>query len=376
MADYDALAAKFGASSGQDSMDALASKFGGTFSDQPPVKIGADAFPDTLRQVLRDADWGTRNYAGVGTALSNLWEGTKQLVGQSNQNNIRDQNIIRSEAPVGAVAGDMLLTALPFAKAGNSAIGAGLVGSGYGLTRPIESNNSLDVIKGKAINTGIGGAASLASQLGVNKLSDMAANRVSTIEQTVADKAAQVAASDTASARSAAGNAAQNAYRQLEHLRSISPTRAWTPEEARTAIRLEAELANKSLDNLLPAAAMKQTTSDAYKEAMATEAQRASEYAASKLSTDEINRQIMARVKRYGPAVAGGMIGNMIFPGLGGSVGGAATGLVLRPALRSMINLSKNPAVQHGLLSPVPGMMESSLIPTSSLLLTEGLLGR
>ena len=111
---------------------------------------------------------------------------------------------------------------------------------------------------------------------------------------------------------------------------------------------------------------------------MKTEVARAQKYAVEKLSRSEINQQIMARLKRYGPAAVGGMLGNMVFPGLGGAVGGAATGLVLRPALRSMVNLSKNPAVQHGLLSPLQSsaLLTKPVLPISSLLLGDYLLGQ
>jgi hypothetical protein len=54
-----------------------------------------------------------------------------------------------------------------------------------------------------------------------------------------------------------------------------------------------------------------------------------------------------------------------VLPGLGGAVGGAATGLVLRPAIRSMVRLLQNPALQHKLLSGVAevGDLGESLAP-------------
>jgi len=344
---------------------------------QAPAKIGRDAFPDTLRQVLRETDWGTRNIAGAGTALTNLWEGAKQLVGQSNQDNIRNQRIIREEAPVGAIGGDVLMTAVPFGLAGNSLKAAGAVGAGYRLTQPVETDSAIDAIKGKAINTALGGATAAGGQYVANKLLGGVLNKMGKIEQKVADKAAQVAEAETASARSAAGNAAQNAYRQLEHLRELGVQGSLTPQQKVLVAKLERELADKTIEKLAPAAAMKQSTAEAYKEAMKTEAQRAADYAAGKLSGNEVKQQVMARLKRYGPAALGGIAGNLIFPGLGGTVGGAATGLVLRPAIRSMVNLSKNPAVQHGALSAVrgSGLLTKPVIPVSSLLAAEGLLG-
>jgi hypothetical protein len=344
-----------------------------------PAKLGPDAMGDSLREVLRGTDWGTRNIAGAGTALSNLWEGTKQLVGQGNQTNIANNRIIRDEAPLGGFVGDVAMTAVPFGMAGNSVKAAGAVGAGYGLTQPVDNATSFgDIAKGKAINTVLSGLAGSGGQALANKALSGVSGSLSKIEQKVQEKAAQVAASDTASARSAAGNAAQDAYRQLEHIRELGSYRALTAEEAMIANKLEQELAGKAVDKLLPAAAKKQATSEAYVEAMKTEADRATKYAAEKLSKKEAKDQMMARLKRYGPAAAGGIVGNMLIPGMGGAVGGAATGLVLRPAIRSMMNLSKNPAVQHGLLSPFENspMFTSQALPIMSLLAAEGALGQ
>lgn len=348
--------------------------FGGQSGQQgafnSPMKIGADAFPDALRETLKNASWFDRNLAGAGTAVTNAIEGTKQLFGKGDQSAIKANKIIREEAPAGAIAGDIGLTALPFGVV-SSPLKAAAIGGAYGLSQPVDASNQSDIWKGKAINTGLGAASSFGGQLLANKMFGGVKNQLSAIEQKVQEKAAQTAASETASARGVAGNAAQNAYKQIEHLRELGANRALTPQESLVAMSLERELAEKALDKLLPAAAFKQSTSDAYKEAMATESARAAQIAAEKLSGNEIKQQIMARVKRYGPAVAGGMVGNMIFPGLGGAVGGAATGLTLRPAIRSMMNLSKNPAVQYGLLT---GFNNSSAL-TSPLIPSAGLLG-
>lgn len=145
--------------------------------DTAPVKMGKEAFPDTLREVLAGTDWGTRNIAGAGTALSNLWEGVKQFAGQEDQGKIASNRIIREEAPVGAIAGDIALTAAPFGLAGKSIPAAAGVGAGYGLTLPVEANNWQDVVKGKAINTGIGGATGAGGQWVANKASGWLADK-------------------------------------------------------------------------------------------------------------------------------------------------------------------------------------------------------
>lgn len=377
----------FGNPAKQDNSDAdifsVTPRAGNSAAQAPfangPLKIGKDAWPDALKAELQNAGWLNRNWAGAGTAPSNAWEGIKQFAGKEDQGKIESNNIIRKEAPVGAIAGDVGITALPLGLAGNTVRAASAVGAGYGLSQPIEgAQTALDVAKGKVANAAIGALASAGGQWGANKLLGGVTNKITNIEQRMAEKAAQVAASETASARGAAGNAAQNAYRQLEHLRELGANRSLTANEQLTVDSLERELAEKALEKLMPAAALKQSTAEAYKEAMTTEADRAAQYAAEKLSGNEVKQQLMARLKRYGPAVAGGVVGNMIFPGLGGAVGGAATGLTLRPAIRSVFNLSKNPAVQRGLLSPLQDspMFTSPLLPTASLLTSEGLLGR
>jgi hypothetical protein len=134
-----------------------------------PVKIGKDAFPDALREVLQETDWGTRNYAGAGTTLSNLWEGIKQFAGKEDQQRIQANRIIREEAPVGAFAGDFAVTTLPFRMV-SAPLAAGAVGAGWGVLQPVENaTNWKDVAKGKGINTAIGGAAGAGGQWVANK---------------------------------------------------------------------------------------------------------------------------------------------------------------------------------------------------------------
>lgn len=157
----------------------------GSAEDTAPLKIGKEAFPDTLRQVLRDANWGTRNIAAAGTAVTNLWEGVKQFAGQQNNDTIANNRIIRDEAPAGAFAGDVALTALPFSAAGNSIKAAAAVGAGYGATLPVENATGWqDVAKGKALNTAVGGATGAGGQWVSNK----ATAGLSAMQQQVAKK--------------------------------------------------------------------------------------------------------------------------------------------------------------------------------------------
>lgn len=146
---------------------------------QEPLKIGADAFPDALRQTLREADWGTRNIAGAGTALSGIVEGAKQLVGMGDKRAIDANRIISEEAPVGSFAGNVATAAVPFGLAGPSLKAAGSVGAGLGLLSPVDGEN---ILQGKAINTVMGGALGAGGQAVANKTGQMLANRLSALQ--------------------------------------------------------------------------------------------------------------------------------------------------------------------------------------------------
>ncbi len=344
------------------------------------VTVGSAGMGDAIKQELAGKNWADRQIIAAGTGLSNVIEGTKQLIPgmKADIGTIQANKVIRDENPAAAFIGDASLAAVPFGLAGNGLKAAGAVGGGYGLLQPVESENFADIAKGKALSGIVGTGAAVGGQFLANKLLGGVSGRMAGIEQKVADKAAQVAASETASARSAAGNAAQNAYRQLEHLRELNASGILSPQQKVLVAKLERELAEKSAEKLVPAAALKQETSQAYSEAMQSEAERAAKYAAEKLSGAEAKQQMMARLKRYGPAAVGGIIGNALIPGVGGAVGGAATGLVLRPAVRSMINLSQNPAVQYGLLSGARTGLNASgpAIPVGGLLSSQYLLNQ
>lgn len=148
-----------------------------------PIKMGADAFPDTLRQVLQDTDWGTRNIAAAGTALSDLWQGAKQFVGKGDKQAIDANKIIADEAPVGALAGNAALAAVPFSLAGNSLKAAGAVGAGLGALAPVQGDQSIgNVAKGKAVNTALGGGLAVGGQAVANKAGSLIADKMNALQ--------------------------------------------------------------------------------------------------------------------------------------------------------------------------------------------------
>lgn len=334
---------------------------------------------ETSRKIRDSATEGVSDLenfaAGAGKAVYDIGRGAGQMVGVLDQKDIDesrslDDRLMKTGAGKwGNVAGNVL-SSVPaaFVPGANTAVGASLIGAGMGALQPTADGES------RLNNAAFGGAAGLAGYglgKGLNKAVSAASNKVSSIESKVAERAANEAAAETATARSAAGNAAQNAYKQLEHLRELKAMGMLSPEQAAIASGLEKELATKAAEKLIPAAANKQATATAFKEAVETQPKRASERAAQLLGKGEVKNQIMARVKRYGPAAIGGMIGNMLLPGVGTGAGIVA-GLYLRPALRSVLNLSKNPAVQHQLLSPIAN---SGLLSNPHLPRALGLLG-
>lgn len=147
-----------------------------------PVTIGQGGFKSALQEVLRNTDWGTRNIAGAGTALSDLIEGVKQLAGRGNKQAIEANNIIKQEAPIGAIAGNVAMMA-PVAAAipaVNTVKGAAALGGGMGLISPTEDEN---VVRGKALNTVLGAAAGAGGQAGANYVGGRIANRAQQLAQ-------------------------------------------------------------------------------------------------------------------------------------------------------------------------------------------------
>jgi hypothetical protein len=184
----------------------------GTAPKQPqaaPIKIGADAFPDALRETLRGTDWGTRNIAGAGTALANLYEGGKQLFGFGDPKAIEAQRIIADEAPVGAIAGNIATYApLALVPGANTVIGGALAGAGTGALQPTMDGESR--LSNAAVGGIVGGAVPAAIRAGktakaalIDPFTDAGRTRIAggVINRTAADP--QAAAAKMLAARGA-----------------------------------------------------------------------------------------------------------------------------------------------------------------------------
>jgi hypothetical protein len=129
-----------------------------------PKPMGQAANADFLKAELANTDWGTRNIAAFGTALSDLYEGAKQLVGKGDLQRIKDNKTIAESAPVGAFTGNAALTAIPFGAVGNGWNAAAKVGTVIGALNPVESDNAADIVKGKILGAGTGGATAAVGQ--------------------------------------------------------------------------------------------------------------------------------------------------------------------------------------------------------------------
>jgi hypothetical protein len=163
-------------------LDDAPSSSGFTLLDDPkptPMKTGREGFKDILKKELENANPFTRNFAGAGTALSNLYEGAKQFVGAGDQNRIEENKIIEQAAPVGAFLGNAALTAVPFAAVGNSLKAAGAVGAGFGALNPVEGEQTLgNIVQGKLQNAAIGGALGAGGQALANKAGNYFAGKI------------------------------------------------------------------------------------------------------------------------------------------------------------------------------------------------------
>ena len=139
-----------------------------------PLKIGADAFPDALREVLSGTDWGTRNIAGAGSAVVNAWEGIKGLAGQTDPNQVAAQKIIADEAPVGNIAGNVaMLAPTAMIPGANTVTGAATIGAVQGAM--LTPGDMAKRAKAAAFG-GVGGAAGAGLSRAMQATKPIAAN--------------------------------------------------------------------------------------------------------------------------------------------------------------------------------------------------------
>ena len=154
-----------------------------------PAPIGKAAMGDFLKQELANTDWGTRNIAGFGTALSDIYEGAKQAIGLGDSQRIKENKVIAEAAPVGAIAGNVAMTAIPFGMAGNGINAAAKVGTVMGALAPVDSENAKDIVAGKILGAATGGVTAAAGQAVANKAGEYVANKLQALAALKAQKA-------------------------------------------------------------------------------------------------------------------------------------------------------------------------------------------
>ena len=169
----------FDSASQEQGRDLFANRFS---SPSAPVKIGKDAFPDTLREELKNAGWGIRNIAGAGSAVVNAIEGLKGLVGKTDKNEVDAQNIIADSAPVGNLAGNVaMLAPTMFVPGANTVTGAATIGAAQGaLLTPGDIVDRLRAAAfgagGGAVGAGVGKAVGAAKPIAANANAGILAN--------------------------------------------------------------------------------------------------------------------------------------------------------------------------------------------------------
>lgn len=137
-----------------------------------PLKIGKDAFPDILREELKNAGWLGRNLAGAGSAVVNAYEGLKGLVGKTDPDQVEAQKIIAESAPVGNIAGSVaMLAPTALIPGANTLTGAATIGA---VTNALTTPGGVTERAKAGVFGGMGGAAGA----GLSRLAGRAAPAV------------------------------------------------------------------------------------------------------------------------------------------------------------------------------------------------------
>jgi len=129
-----------------------------------PLPIGKEGFADALKQELADNPIAAK-YAAAGTALSDLYQGTKQAFGFGDKEAIKNNEIIKDANHGSAILGNVAL----YAGTGmlspvlNTVKGATAAGGVIGALSPTMDDN---VVYGKAKNALLGAASSFAGAKG------------------------------------------------------------------------------------------------------------------------------------------------------------------------------------------------------------------
>lgn len=273
----------------------------------------------------------------------------------------------------GDVAGGMAIgAALPVSRLSSIAQGAG-----YGL-----GQSEAESLGGDVANTLLGGAlgnvgydvgrglSKAGTYLG-GKVAGLAGEKVAEAEAKAAGMAAEKTQAALASMRGELGAATQEANRAMEVLTSHLGG-SLTPEQQAQRAALEQsgvlpalreKLAASVLAKIPGAASNIDAKRLAYETAMANKQAATDAAAQAILSGGEAKSQIMARLQRYAPPLAGTLLGSTAGAGIGMALGGdkadaalgALGGAGMRPALWALRRMMAHPAVQKAAYSTLGG---------------------
>lgn len=222
---------------------------------QPQEKAADSSAEDakaSLRQEAESRPWLDRQLKGLASAPINLYLGAKQLFGGLDdiEKSVLEQNRAAADAAPFSSFASNVATLVPtmFIPGVNTVTGAGIVGAGSGALQPVDGEQSLEnIVKGKALNTVVGGVAGAGGQFAGNKITGALRNRVAT---KTAEAAAQKSRNSMRDAALTEGREAGYVVPNSE----VAPSFAGDRLESlggKAAIKQEATARNQEVTNAL-----------------------------------------------------------------------------------------------------------------------------
>lgn len=289
----------------------------------------------------------------------------------------REEERIKEAHPtaygVGDVAGGMATgAALPVSRLSSIAQGAAS-GLGQSESESLGGDVASTFLGGALGNVGhdVGRGLSKAGAYLGGKVTGLAGQKVAEAEAKAAGMAAEKTQAALASMRGELGAATQDANRAMEVLTSHLGGSLTPQQQAQRAAleqsgvlpALREKLADSVLAKIPSAAANIDAKRLAYETAMANKQAATDSAAQAILSGGEAKSQIMARLQRYAPPLAGTLLGSTAGAGIGMALGGdkadaalgALGGAGARPALWALRRMVAHPAVQKAAYSALGG---------------------
>lgn len=270
---------------------------------------------------------------------------------------------------VGDVAGGMAIgAALPVSRLSSIAQGAAY-GLGQSESESLGGDVANTLLGGALGNVGhdVGRGLSKAGTYLGGKVTGLAGQKVAEAEAKAAGMAAEKVSKAVDTMRSELGSATQDANRAMEVLTthlggSLTPAQQAQRaalEQSGVLPALREKLASSVLEKIPTAASKIDAKRLAYEAAVANKQSAVDAAAEELLSGGEAKRQVMERLRRYAPPLAGTMLNSTAGAGIGLALGGdkadaalgALGGAGMRPALWALRRMVAHPAVQKAAYS-------------------------